>query len=717
MAEKIKIGGELDPRTPEKILGDASTIKDRAWETNHGDVVQTPNQKQDEINEYFQDQIDNIVATEQGGIQTDAAPTEGSVKLVQSGGVYTAIDNVAFSTSEKVNETAIATDTDFENPDTTKKEKLATVGSISDNFGKIVDNQEYVEVHTDNKDKILYGVKNDGDFYFGKGVPSQIQEEIDDTAATKVDKEDNKSLMTDAEHIKLEELPTNTELTNTIGDKVDKVTGKSLIDAEFATNVPSIISAEDGSEYIQATTDLNGKILEGITNDGKKVQNLPINTPISETFYTNNSEWIYVKHDEDDRVLYGIKKDGSFYTTQIQSDALVGSTFKINDFIVLSKNAQDDMQKRMGLYNHNYIPDYYFENGYLDDKLTEIRDAMATTNGISFGFFTDIHISKHLVYEDSSSTSGNAGYSPSLLKYIIDRLGIPFVLFGGDVPVVRTSSWEEIIGSGIKWHEMMSIIGKDKVFQTRGNHDYLGFPSISASSVRACTPKDLYPILLGDRHVYNINAPEEKMYYYFDVDNVNLRVIVLDDYGDKDTTASVSGASCIGQTQYDWLLNTALNCSNKNIILLSHQASDMELEKEINEEKYGSATIPSDVDGNRIILHEILSALKNKTMLSATSTDGNGTVTVSKDFTNDTNEFVVHLCGHRHVDASRKTDNVLNITHTLDCYSGYRPQGNVAGRNPNTITEQAFSIFSIDFNTKTIKMTRIGGGENNEWNY
>lgn len=93
MAEKIKIGGELDPRTPEKILGDASTIKDRTWETNHGDVAQTPNQKQDEINEYFQDQIDNIVATEQGGIQTDAAPTEGSVKLVQSGGTYTTIQN------------------------------------------------------------------------------------------------------------------------------------------------------------------------------------------------------------------------------------------------------------------------------------------------------------------------------------------------------------------------------------------------------------------------------------------------------------------------------------------------------------------------------------------------------------------------------------------------------------------------------------------------
>lgn len=38
---------------------------------------------------------------------TDAEPTAGSVKPVQSGGVKTAIDNVAFSTEEKVNETGI----------------------------------------------------------------------------------------------------------------------------------------------------------------------------------------------------------------------------------------------------------------------------------------------------------------------------------------------------------------------------------------------------------------------------------------------------------------------------------------------------------------------------------------------------------------------------------------------------------------------------------
>ena len=94
MAEKIPIGGELDPKTVEKVLADANTVKDRTWEINHPDVsAYTPNNKQDEINEYLNEKIDNLEVESHGDIQTDDAPTPNSVKLVRSGGTYTAIDN------------------------------------------------------------------------------------------------------------------------------------------------------------------------------------------------------------------------------------------------------------------------------------------------------------------------------------------------------------------------------------------------------------------------------------------------------------------------------------------------------------------------------------------------------------------------------------------------------------------------------------------------
>lgn len=38
------------------------------------------------------------------------------------------------------------------------------------------ENPEFVEVHTDNEDKVLYGVQADGNFYFGGGVPQQVKD-------------------------------------------------------------------------------------------------------------------------------------------------------------------------------------------------------------------------------------------------------------------------------------------------------------------------------------------------------------------------------------------------------------------------------------------------------------------------------------------------------------------------------------------------------------
>ena len=352
------------------------------------------------------------------------------------------------------------------------------------------------------------------------------------------------------------------------------------------------------------------------------------------------------------------------------------------------------------------IPEYYFENGYLDGKLNELKNAMSVSNGVTFGFLSDIHISKYLYSEDPHSTSGNAGYSPFLLKYFIDSLHIPFVLFGGDVPVVRTRRWDDIIGSADKWQQMMNIIGKEKVFQTRGNHEYLGFVATDAKEVTKCTPEFLYPILMEYDHIYDVESPKGKMYYYFDVDKTNLRVIVLDDYGDQDTLESINGNSCIGQSQYDWLINTALSCDNKNIILLSHQTSDPILDAG-----------ESDVDTNRIVLHEVLKSFVNKSLLDFTSSDCYGDVTVKADFSNNTNTFVCHLSGHRHQDEYSVTDGVLSIVHTCDCYSGYRPQGNYFGRVPGTITEHAVSFFSIDFDSRIISMIRIGAGESFHWKY
>ena len=147
-----------------------------------------------------------------------------------------------------------------------------------------VENSEFSEVHTDAKDKIMYGVKQDGDFYFGAGIPSQIKNKF-------------------------------TEVESNVENKVDKVEGKELSTNDYTNEDKEIVETqelEENPEYVQVTTDNNNKILEGITEEGKKRVNIPIDTPSAIIEHIDSPEWLEVTTDKNNKVVFGIKKDGDF---------------------------------------------------------------------------------------------------------------------------------------------------------------------------------------------------------------------------------------------------------------------------------------------------------------------------------------------------------------------------------------------------------------------
>ena len=108
-------------------------------------------------------------------------------------------------------------------------------------LGQYIENPEWVKVVTDSEDKILFGVKADGKFYFGAGCPPQVQEYI---SIYGYDKDAVDAIL---------------------ATKVDKVTGKSLIDADFA----SAQKAEENLEWMDAKTDSEGRLLSGRDKNGE----------------------------------------------------------------------------------------------------------------------------------------------------------------------------------------------------------------------------------------------------------------------------------------------------------------------------------------------------------------------------------------------------------------------------------------------------------------
>lgn len=237
------------------------------------------------------------------------------------------------------------------------------------------ENPEWVEVHLDAEQKVLYGVKTDGEFFFGSGVPSQVKDYLNQKIAelsldeyesivaflddylgsdttlkmlidSKVDVEDGKSLMSSEEHTKLEALPTNAELITSLGNKVDVVEGKQLSTEDYTTEEKTKLGALPTNAAL--TEALNDKVDKETGKslmteaERTKLGNLPNNASLTDSLatkvdkeegkglstndYTNadkelvavheiveNPEYIKAEVDSEGKLLAGRTTDGAAF--------------------------------------------------------------------------------------------------------------------------------------------------------------------------------------------------------------------------------------------------------------------------------------------------------------------------------------------------------------------------------------------------------------------
>lgn len=166
----------------------------------------------------------------------------------------------------------------------------------------VIQNDEYLYAITDSNGVLLFSIMKDGSVDWAKGIPEHIRKPLE-------------------------------QIFEIIPNKVDKVTGKSLIDSTFADEI-SIISNEeylfaivDSAERILFSIDKRGQVdfqsglpdslskyVEQLDNkvekeDGKSLINSTFSEGIS--VKQNLNEYAYVITDDNDRVLFGITNDGS----------------------------------------------------------------------------------------------------------------------------------------------------------------------------------------------------------------------------------------------------------------------------------------------------------------------------------------------------------------------------------------------------------------------
>ena len=327
------------------------------------------------------------------------------------------------------------------------------------------------------------------------------------------------------------------------------------------------------------------------------------------------------------------------------------------------------------------IPAYYFENGYLEGKIEKIKKNIESTQeGVTFPYLTDGH------WRD------NGKQSFPLIKHIGEQVNLPFTVYGGD-NIFAFGTKESAMEEAEYYLKAMRDYGK--VFGVKGNHDITIRNGWHDEGGYTATQKEIYDYTT--RPIANlVKGVEGECYYYWDDKKQGVRYIVLDLFENINTSRSWGVNYGFSQKQANWLVQKALKCKDKTLVVFTHAPIDPKL---------GGAEMMK-------FLHELFIAVQNREKF--THNEG---VKIKADFTKSNNTIACIISGHAHRDESNFERGVLSIGTICDAWYNDDPKLKHLPRQRGTTNEQAFDIMTINTATKRIHAVRIGQGEDREWSY
>lgn len=297
------------------------------------------------------------------------------------------------------------------------------------------------------------------------------------------------------------------------------------------------------------------------------------------------------------------------------------------------------------------------------------------------------------------------------------------------------------------------------VYYTIGNHDvcfgayhgarnrneYYGYKEGDSQYInpdsQSVLPSEFFRIFnnkLGESVVWDSENPKGG-YFYKDFDRSKIRVVVLqtqdvfnDDGSVVDTVNDTSLNPRIQQKQFTWFCNKALDFTDKGedkkdwaVIVISHANVLL-----------GGASGGSISNEQCVLMRGVINAFMTGGVYTGSTPDGfTFPLSADVDFTEQgAADFICSVNGHVHADTE------LNIGYVIDNYTGYeeplidRPciqmsasngtvpkkdysqstlkdYFGVPDREVGTVTVEAFDVFSVDRNNRTIKTIRFGAGE------
>lgn len=250
----------------------------------------------------------------------------------------------------------------------------------------------------------------------------------------------------------------------------------------------------------------------------------------------------------------------------------------------------------------------------------------------------------------------NKYYSPKIAKYILDNSSVSKIIVGGDLINQPTSKQEAV--NQLTDHANTCRITDDVIF-LRGNHD------TNPYGTGQLTSAEYYSIF--NKHIEKYVETDGNNYFYRDNTSQKIRYIFMDTGAD----------GIIDSTQITWIQSVASELTSAwTIVLLAHWAVWFE-----------DYTVMNPTESINDVV-EALSGINAK--------------------------IACIICGHTHIDGVNTTSYSFPIIiSTCDANGAQIPGSPSVNRDGLTINEQCVNVFHINTSTKTIYLTRIGGGDIN----
>lgn len=338
------------------------------------------------------------------------------------------------------------------------------------------------------------------------------------------------------------------------------------------------------------------------------------------------------------------------------------------------------------LENSNPIPTYYEQ--HIANKC-DIINELKPQNGVQFAFITDPHINAYTP----------TLHSKALLTYIAENTFIDSVVCGGDVVNgfydnrPTPAQFKTMLMNAVDYCRADYPI--DSVF-VMGNHDSgVDYNSSGEESEPLLTDKGMARYTMPNLHNKSnlMHDPNCELNFCYDDDLNKIHYII--------TTANLKAYHAVSETytdNYRWFCEALVACpSGYTTIVFNHVI-------------FSSVSSISVADFTEQLLN-VCDAYNSRGKSAMYA----GDKTTIFDFANCGGKVACWIGGHTHKDmTASSTNGIPVIVTTTDNCGG---EGGTISRNEGTYTEQAFDVFSIDTDKKTIKVTRIGGGSDRSFTY